>query len=92
MTKSRSKRRLRRNGGTGAALLRALLLAGPLAIAIVVGLSPRAERSLSNEGIDMTMTGSVKPSGFSFAIGGPASPTAFGACLRTSDAAPRGMC
>ena len=92
MTKSRSRRRVRRNGGTGAALIRALLLAGPLGLALVVGLSPRFERSLSPDGIDMTMTGSVKPAGFSFAVGGAGATSQFGPCLRTGDGSQRGAC
>ncbi|WP_062218122.1 hypothetical protein [Aureimonas sp. D3] len=91
MSKSRSKRRTRRSGA-GAALLRAMLLVGPLALAIVVGLSPRFERSLSGDGIDMSITGSVAPSSFSFAMGAPSSPSYLNSCLRFPDGSQRGAC
>ena len=91
MPKSRSKRRLRRSGA-GAALLRATLLVGPLALAIVVGLSPRFERSLSDDGVDMSITGSVLPSGFSFAMSAPTSPSNLHPCLRFPDGSQRGAC
>jgi uncharacterized membrane protein len=92
MTRSRPKRRSRRQGGVASALLRATLLLGPLVLAIVVGFSPRSERALSADGVDMTMTGSVKPSGFSFAMGGPSAPSQIGPCLRFPDGSQRGAC
>lgn len=91
MPKSRSKRRLRRTGA-GAALLRATLFVGPLVLALVVGLSPRFERSLSGDGVDMSITGSVAPSGFTFAMGGPSAPTHLSPCLRFPDGSQRGAC
>ena len=84
-----------RRSGTGAALVRASLLVGPLALAIVMGIAPRSERTVAangQDGLDMMATGSVKPSSFSFAVGGPTAPTQIGPCLRFPDGSQRGAC
>ncbi len=90
MTRPLRRRRIRHGTGTGAALMRAMLVVGPLALAVVVGIAPRSDRVVSGgDGIDMTMTGSVKPSSFSFTTGAP---TQVGSCVRFGEFNQRGSC
>jgi len=97
MTRPRNRRRRSvRRSGTGAALLRALLLAGPLAIAVLLGMGAnRPERLVASngpEGLDAMSTGSVSGSRFTFTLGAPAVPASFAGCLRFPDGSQRGAC
>ncbi len=84
----RTSHRSPRRAGVAGALLRALLLVGPLAGAIAFGVAPRGEDRLvaanGSEGIDTMTTGSVSSSRFTFA---PA-----GGCLRLPDGRGSGRC
>ena len=94
----RRRSRPARPSGTLGALARALLLAGPLAIAVVLAAGPRADRSerlvAANgpDGLDAMTTGSVSGSRFTFAVGAPTVPPSFAGCLRFPDGSQRGAC
>lgn len=89
------KTRSRGRSGVGAALLRAMLLVGPLALALVFGVAPRGDRLVTasgGEGLDTMTTGSVSSSRFSFAVGSPRAAGSLGPCLRFPDGTDRGAC
>lgn len=81
-----------RKAGAAGALLRAMLLVGPLAAAIAFGIAPRTGERLvaanGAEGIDTMTTGSVSPSRFTFALGSAPA----GGCQRLADGLAGGSC
>ncbi|WP_182085169.1 hypothetical protein [Aureimonas sp. ME7] len=79
------------------ALVRALLLFGPLAAALAFGVAPRSggDRLVASngaEGIDTMSTGSVSSSRFTFAIGSAPVIARPAGCLYFPDGTQRGAC
>ncbi|WP_156418036.1 hypothetical protein [Aureimonas sp. AU4] len=91
--------RHRRGGQTVRALLRASLLAGPLAAALVLTLASAPGRQEDRpialdapDGLDATLTGSIVRPSVSYPAGGPLSLPNGGPCLRLPDGSQRGAC
>jgi hypothetical protein len=91
--------RQRRAGQTVRALVRASLLVGPLAAALVLALASapggRTGQSAAfdaADGLDATTTGSITRPSVPFATGDPISRPNGGPCLRFPDGSQRGAC
>lgn len=99
MKKGPAHRRQRQIRETAGALLRALLLVGPIAGMLVGALASapgaRSDRLFAldgAEGLDRTTTGSIGRPSVAFPAGGPLTLPNGGPCLRFPDGSQRGAC
>ncbi len=92
-------RKRRRGTQTARALMRALLLAGPLGAVLLLALGSapggRNDRILAMDGadgLDATVTGSITRPSVPYATGNPLDRANGGPCLRFPDGSQRGAC